>query len=592
MTFVDPTADHDGCMKTFADAKIQVIINLAGSTSLKNSEWDATFFASYTSVVDSFASYDNVLAFTVGNEVIDQDPSSIGSAPSLKAAARDVKAYIKARGYRKIPVGYVTADLSDITTSLGDYLVCGGNSSDSIDFYGINLYSWCGDSSYTKSGYDVETSDLKNLPVPIFLAEDGCNQPSRRTFEDQVAIFGPNMVDIWSGAIIYEWLNDSSGYGLVSYTSNYLSGTPTTIADYTNLKSQWATLSPEGIKRSDYTFSGSTPACPTTNSDWTVEPSASLPTIPGLNFATVSPTSSQVSGSGSRTSSSATRTGTSTRAAGSGSASDAASSSDSTSGTGGLSTGAKAGIGIGAGILVVALMVVAFLLYRRRKSRRTDKKSGKFDDKAEMYAGPVDPNKSGAVRPRHELPNSNGVQRRPLPGELATSGAVRSEIQSKPRHELQGQTSSNAPWAHTTDGYMPAELHPTSIQEADTGTSRREPAGPPSPTNDAGFEASDTSTATVSGPGSSRPKSTVSSRPDPFPFDESELAEDADVAVQELGLISVRKRTLVSQANSAGVKPEDVEGRKGDEYRELMEREQRVRDRLDEIERQRKQGQR
>ena len=139
---------------------------------------------------------------------------------------------------------------------------------------------------------------------------------------------------------------------------------------------------------------------------------------------------------------------------------------------------------------------------------------------------------------------------------------------------------------------MPPELHSTSISEAGTGTMRRELAGTPSPAHDHGHGASEASSTVGTNTSTSRPKSTVSSRPDPFPFDESELAEDADVAVQELGLISVRKRTLVSQANAAGVKPEDVQGRKGEEYRELMVREQRVRARLDEIERQRRDSQR
>lgn len=48
-------------------------------------------------------------------------------------------------------------------------------------------------------------------------------------------------------------------------------------------------------------------------------------------------------------------------------------------------------------------------------------------------------------------------------------------------------------------------------------------------------------------------------------------------------MISLRKRTLVSRANAAGLDPENVQARKADEYRELLVREQRVRARLEEI---------
>lgn len=59
------------------------------------------------------------------------------------------------------------------------------------------------------------------------------------------------------------------------------SGTPTPVApDYTNLKKQWATLSPTGVKSSDYTPSKKAPACPSaTVSGWAVNGDVPLPTL-------------------------------------------------------------------------------------------------------------------------------------------------------------------------------------------------------------------------------------------------------------------------------------------------------------------------
>lgn len=131
--------------------------------------------------------------------------SQVDLAPYLKAATRDMKAYAAAREYRTIPVGYFT-DVNDAWyQKLGEYLVCGGNESEAIDFYGVNAFQWCGDSSYTASGYNSLVSDLEVLGVPVFFSEDGCNIPSPRTWQDQAAVFGSNMSSVWSGAIAYEW---------------------------------------------------------------------------------------------------------------------------------------------------------------------------------------------------------------------------------------------------------------------------------------------------------------------------------------------------------------------------------------------------
>lgn len=245
--------------------------------------------------MDAFSGYDNSLGFYVGNEIIDQADQSM-AAPYIKAAARDMKAYRNSKGYRAFPIGYSAADIAQLRPMLQNYLTCGGNSSDNVDFFSLNSYEWCGDATYESSGYANLESEAVNFPVPIFFSETGCNVPEPRTFADQSAIFGPNMVDNWSGAIIYEWIQEQNNYGLISYGppaaatatgSNIVDGftrkgTPTPISpDFTNLQNVWATLSPTGVASSNYNPSSvSTRACPTSgDGGWLVDGNVKLPTL-------------------------------------------------------------------------------------------------------------------------------------------------------------------------------------------------------------------------------------------------------------------------------------------------------------------------
>ncbi|KAJ5958070.1 Glycoside hydrolase superfamily [Penicillium vulpinum] len=367
--YTDATQSHDKCMQIFQDNGIYVMTNMAiqkdstlldltgmdASSNIANSTWQMDVFKQYAAILDSMAGYSNLLALLVGNNIItgasitDKGPT-VDLAPYLKAAARDMKAYAAARQYRPIPIGYATDSDYTYIQALGEYLVCGGKSDEAIDFYSVNQYSWCGKSSIITSGYDGLTSKLEGLGVPMFFSEDGCNSPAPRLFEDQSAVFGSNMSSVWSGAIIYEWRQEESKYGLVSYTTSGVS-TPTTLADYNVLKSQWANVTANTHPPSTF----STPSCPTSiNSYWPINPSAALPTIAGLDFATIKPASA--TSTSDDTSTSISITGTSTSA------------SNTTEPKHSIGGGAIAGISVGvtSGVLV---FVGLFLFFKRRSKR-------------------------------------------------------------------------------------------------------------------------------------------------------------------------------------------------------------------------------
>lgn len=262
--------------------------------------------------MDTFHDYDNVLGFFVGNENIARMEDS-PAAPYLKAAARDMKAYRDSKGYRKIPIGYTAADIKELRPMLQDYLTCGGNFSESVDFFGLNSYSWCDPSTFEASTYDQLQEYAYNFPVPIFFSETGCIVPGPRVWEDQEAIFSEPMVSHWSGAIIYEWIQEQNNYGIVSYgppTDDHTrndetvfdgftrKGTPTPKSpDFENLKSRWETIHPTGISRDDYDPDVvSTRPCPTSTEGgwWEVDGNVQLPTL-GETMAAVHTTDASTS---------------------------------------------------------------------------------------------------------------------------------------------------------------------------------------------------------------------------------------------------------------------------------------------------------
>ncbi|EGV60712.1 hypothetical protein PSN45_001500 [Yamadazyma tenuis] len=244
---IDPNKNHDACMNAFATKGIYVLCDLPEpetSINRNNPAWDIDLYDRYSAVIDSMHNYKNVLGFIAGNEVTNTI-ANVDASPFVKAAIRDAKKYIHSKGYRKIPVGYTANDDSRIRTDLSNYFVCGDEEWAKADFFGLNMYEWCGYSTYTTSGYRDRTLEYLNFQTPIFFSEFGCNTINPRPFTEIEALYGLTMSKVWSGGIAYEYFQHERNYGVVQENPD---GSVTALEDFYTLSMRFGTNSPKIIK--------------------------------------------------------------------------------------------------------------------------------------------------------------------------------------------------------------------------------------------------------------------------------------------------------------------------------------------------------
>lgn len=123
-------------------------------------------------VTEQFSHYNNTLGFFAGNEIVNDRVSAKNSPVYIKAVVRDIKAYIEFNSPRPIPVGYSAADDLLYRVSLSDYLECvDKDPNESVDFYGVNSYQWCGVQTFYSSGYNVLVDDYSTYSRPVFFSE-------------------------------------------------------------------------------------------------------------------------------------------------------------------------------------------------------------------------------------------------------------------------------------------------------------------------------------------------------------------------------------------------------------------------------------
>ena len=283
---LDPDLNHDDCASIFNAAGIYMLLDvnspLSGQSLDRSSpatSYDLSYVNRTFAVVEAFGTYPNTLGFFSGNEVINEE--STPDVPAyIRAVTRDIKEYIANHLSRSIGVGYSAADVRSVLQDSYNYLSCylSNDTSSSIDFFGLNSYSWCGNSSFTASGYDVLVNMFSNASIPVFFSEYGCNNVYPRVFTEVPVLYGPQMTTL-AGGFVYEYSQEVSNYGLVVLNDN---DTVSLLQDYVNLQAQYDTLNITLLESANATAtSQKAPACSTgllTSGEF--EPSFGLPAQP------------------------------------------------------------------------------------------------------------------------------------------------------------------------------------------------------------------------------------------------------------------------------------------------------------------------
>lgn len=243
---LSPDADHDQCVSIFNAAGIYMIIDVNSGLDgqyINRADPSSTYTLDYMQhifeVMEAFWNYPNLLGFFAGNEILNEDSSD--DAPAyIRAIVRDMKEYLALHGPREIGVGYSAADVATMLQDTWSYLGCSLENStySRMDFFGLNDYEWCGDSSFTESGYDKLVGDFAETDIPVFFSEYGCNNVSPRTFTNVPVLFGKEMTEL-SGGLVYEYTQESDNYGIVAVNS---SSEVTLLADYNYLQQEFAKI--------------------------------------------------------------------------------------------------------------------------------------------------------------------------------------------------------------------------------------------------------------------------------------------------------------------------------------------------------------
>jgi len=230
---VDPSKSHTLVMNALAEAGIYVLVGAVGHTTVLDGA--TAYNARLKAVADEFCQFQNVLAFSIGNETI--NPNG-GSTPGydipnkIRAGAKYLKAHMAANCIRTVPVTAALRDAPEYTIPAAKAYMS-GDASERLDFLGYNCERWAAGSLAAKVGayYTLAKAFEGANPVPIVFTEMGSNARavSPRTWQQTDYLYGGtnltpqsgsgaaiNMANVVSGGFAFRYYERTAGWGMVT----------------------------------------------------------------------------------------------------------------------------------------------------------------------------------------------------------------------------------------------------------------------------------------------------------------------------------------------------------------------------------------
>jgi hypothetical protein len=222
-----PGKDYSKAMNLLADAGIYVLVTLfedfpapdeVGPSLDTTPYYTTDLLKPALKVVDEMANYPNLLGFVVGAEAINR-PEVSKLAEIYRAAVRDIKTWLRARGGREPPVGVSINDSPMIKRDMLEYFTA-GDSLERVDFFAMDSWGWVYKSSFQISGWKTIVEAYGKYPVPMYLSAFGGHAGKKRLWEEIGCLFSPDMTGVFSGGCAYTYFEGGNRYGIVKATGH------------------------------------------------------------------------------------------------------------------------------------------------------------------------------------------------------------------------------------------------------------------------------------------------------------------------------------------------------------------------------------